>query len=121
MPKKICNTTGCSKLIDMNRTHCIDHGTKHTQYDKNNRDTVRDKFYHSKAWKCKRHEIMQMYGGLCQDCLKEDVINNADVIDHIIEIKDGGELLSNDNLIPLCHNHHNIKTKLEKKQRGMGG
>lgn len=118
MPKKICNNPACNELIDMSSTYCVDHGvSKDNHYRKYNRDKIKDKFYHSKAWINKRLEVMREYNGLCQECLADDKIVSADVVDHIIELVDGGSELDNDNLIPLCHHHHNKKTNEVKKTR----
>ena len=118
MPKKICNKPTCNQLIPFNKTYCKEHGTVQTNYSKYNRDKDSAKFYNSTAWRNKRKEIMSNYGGLCQDCLAKDIVKEADVIDHKIELKDDESLaLNNDNLIPLCHACHNIKTKQTKQQR----
>lgn len=119
MPKKICNYSGCNELITMNKTYCKVHGTSDTNYNKHIRDKDSASFYNSKAWRNKRKEIMNNYGGLCQRCLEDDMIKEADVIDHIQELKDNPDLaLDNDNLIPLCHSCHNKKTKEYKQAKG---
>ena len=43
------------------------------------------------------------------------------VIDHIIEIKDGGDRLNQDNLQTLCLPHHNQKTAWAKAKRKRNG
>lgn len=61
---------------------------------------------------------MLQYDYLCQDCLKDGKYTKADVVDHIVELKDDwSKRLDESNLIPLCHYHHNIKTIEEKKKR----
>ncbi len=110
MPKKICNTPSCNRLINMDETHCTDHGTSDIVYSKYNRDQSSAKFYNSRVWRKKRKEIMLNYGGLCQVCLSNDITREADVVDHIIELKDDDSLaLDNNNLVPLCHTCHNNK------------
>ena len=119
MPKKICNKPSCNTLIPFNKTYCKEHGTVQTNYSKYNRNKDSAKFYNSTSWRKKRKEIMSNHGGLCQDCLADDVIKEADVIDHIIELRDDESLaLINDNLIPLCHACHNKKTKEYKETKG---
>ena len=111
MPKKICNMPACNRLIDMDKTYCLDHGTKQTVYSKYTRDKKSAKFYNSTAWRKKRKEIMQEFNGLCQECKANGVIREADVVDHIKELKDYPELaLENSNLKPLCHTCHNLKS-----------
>lgn len=61
---------------------------------------------------------MRIHGGLCQECLRNGITNTADVVDHIIELKDNWELrLEDSNLEPICHNCHNKKTQQEKLNR----
>jgi len=119
MPKKICNYSGCNELITFNRTYCLTHGTTQTNYSKYNRDKDSAKFYNSTAWRKKRREVLAIHGGLCQDCLADDKIVEADVVDHITELKDDASLaLNNDNLKPLCHACHNKKTLSNKSSIG---
>lgn len=44
----------------------------------------------------------------------------ADVVDHYIEINDGGEIYGEWNLISACHSMHNIKTGACKRMRDKG-
>lgn len=116
MSKKICNSPGCGKLISMDRTYCEDHGTVQTVYSKYTRDKNSAKFYNSRTWRKKREEIMQEYNGLCQLCAAKEIVREADVVDHIKELKDRADLaLENSNLVPLCHACHNAKTLEYKK------
>lgn len=110
MPKKMCNMPACNALISMERTYCKEHGTKQTVYSKYNRDKESAKFYNSTSWRKKRKEIMQNYNGLCQICAGKDIVREANVVDHIKELKEYPDLaLDNDNLVPLCHTCHNAK------------
>lgn len=42
----------------------------------------------------------------------------AVIVDHVVELKDGGAELSPDNSMSLCRSCHNKKTAREKKRRG---
>jgi len=42
----------------------------------------------------------------------------AVIVDHVVEIKDGGASFSEDNAQSLCHACHNRKTAKEKEKRG---
>lgn len=55
---------------------------------------------------------MMRDGGLCVKCGEI-----AKVVDHIIEINDGGCKLCYDNLESLCHLCHNRKTREVKRGR----
>jgi 5-methylcytosine-specific restriction endonuclease McrA len=70
-----------------------------------------DKFYHSKAWKNVRHEVLRRDLFTCRDCH-----SRANEVHHIIEltpdnINDINISLNHDNLISLCHDCHTKITK----------
>jgi len=67
-------------------------------------------FYNSRAWRKLRDWFIRA-NPLCIHCKDEGVIKAGDVVDHIIEIKNGGEKLNSLNLQTLCHLHHNRKTQ----------
>ena len=50
-------------------------------------------------------------------CLAQEKIIPANVVDHIISIKDGGEALEVKNLQSLCTMHHNQKSAREGNKR----
>ena len=124
MPKKICNTPGCNNLIPMSERYCISHkiekvASQNKNYNRFRRNKKHQVFYDSKEWKQARITAMQRTGGLCEECLKFDLVIKADVVDHIIPIsKDFEKRLKQSNLMPLCHSHHNKKTAKENLQKG---
>jgi 5-methylcytosine-specific restriction protein A len=73
-------------------------------------------FYHSPAWKKTRKAYIQR-NPICVWCEEEGVITEGAIVDHIKEIRDGGETLSFDNLQTLCLRHHNQKTAWAKMKR----
>lgn len=75
-------------------------------------------FYNSRAWRELRKWHYERHP-LCQWCLEEGRVNDKDktIIDHIVEIKDGGERLDPSNLMTLCLPHHNQKTNWNKAKR----
>jgi len=75
-------------------------------------------FYNSRAWRELRKWHFERHP-LCQWCLEEGRVNDKDktIIDHIKEIKDGGERLDPNNLMTLCLPHHNQKTNWNKSKR----
>ena len=75
-------------------------------------------FYNSRAWRELRKWHIER-NPVCQWCLEEGKVNYKDkiIIDHIIEIKDGGDRLNQDNLQTLCLPHHNQKTNWAKAKR----
>lgn len=70
-------------------------------------------FYSSGSWRKVRNRYRKT-NPLCVDCKKDGYIVRADVVDHIVPIKAGGESLMLDNLQSLCHMHHNQKTAREQ-------
>ena len=73
-------------------------------------------FYRSKAWKETREYIFNRDKGLCQDCLKKNILTPGKEVHHIIPLdpnnmNDTYITLGQDNLITLCkechHKRHN--------------
>jgi 5-methylcytosine-specific restriction endonuclease McrA len=111
MPKRICAIHGlwekenskskcpkCSKLY-------------HKNYDRNHRDKEMYTFYRSARWK-KVRAMQLRKEPLCVECNRV-----AGIVDHIKEIKDGGEKLNLDNLQSMCKSCHSKKTAREKRVR----
>ena len=117
MSKKICSFHGMwdnKKYKSCPKCKSVSSRT----YDKSYRNQEADKFYHSRDWKNVRESIRKRDGGLCQQCKRDGRITESNVVDHIVEIKDGGDKLSLSNLECLCHPCHNRKTSSNKTHRG---
>lgn len=54
---------------------------------------------------------------LCAHCVKVGLITPMVIVDHIKELKDGGDPWDPDNLESLCDEHHKKKTGREVKRR----
>ena len=54
---------------------------------------------------------------LCHECEKLGMTEPVKDVDHIIEIKDGGDPWDENNLMSLCRYHHIIKTNAVRKSR----
>jgi len=119
-PMKPCAYKGCSNLVPPNERYCKEHkNIADKEYNKTKRDTKTHKeVYNTRRWRKVRELALKRDGGLCQMCLAEGRIVKADVVDHIVEIKDGGAAYDLDNLQSLCHSCHNKKTAQERKYRG---
>ena len=75
-----------------------------------------DPFYWSTAWKRVR-ALKLKKDPLCEDCLGEDTVTPAQLVDHIKERKDGGAPLKLENLKSQCYKCHAVKTATAKRER----
>lgn len=98
----------CGAKISRSLTRCPE-CEKATQkdYNDNRRDKDAAAFYNSKEWRSVRKLVLDR-NPLCCMCDRP-----ADVVDHIVEIRDGGAKLDLDNLRPMCHYHHNKRKKTQ--------
>lgn len=117
-PRRPCAEIGCGKLTD--KTYCEDHQKlgeeirrKSTQiYNRYGRDSEINSFYKSKEWKHMRALAFERDNGLCQRCVKRGILKSANVVHHIIEVKeDWNQRLLLSNLESLCHSCHNAHHK----------
>ncbi len=115
MPKKLCNVPYCRELTDSGRcdTHAYVRPVKKV-YDHHYHQGKH--IYSSGRWKRVRAAQLSEFP-LCCTCEQFGLVKAADVVDHIIEIKDGGEVWDRSNMQSLCTYHHGVKTVDEKKKR----
>ena len=73
-------------------------------------------FYNSAAWRKTSRNYLQR-NPLCVSCKAKGITKEARHADHIVEIKDGGAMLSFSNLQALCIPCHNTKTRLTANAR----
>ena len=108
--RKICSIHGvyATKTCEL----CKKENTK--TYDQTARNKESAAIYNSTRWRKVRTHILKRDGGICQMCGRSE---KSMIVDHIKEIKDGGEPYSYDNLQTLCKSCHNIKTAKEKQRR----
>jgi len=83
-------------------------------YNKNLREN--QDFYNSKEWRELRAWYVKKHP-LCVTCRENGIAKPVQIVDHIVEIKDGGSLLCVTNLMSMCNLHHNAKTATEKRKR----
>ncbi len=106
--KKYCAAFPCSNLA-IYGAYCAEHKPAAPMKETN-------PFYLSVQWR----RFQAWYLGkhpLCEQCEREGRLVKADMVDHIIEIKDGGALTSEDNAMSLCWKCHGIKTAKAKNHR----
>jgi len=77
---------------------------------------VADPFYFSAEWIALRDRVRREAGGRCQvpGCGR---IERGMIVDHIVELKDGGAPLDRSNTRLMCRSHHNQKTAAERAKR----
>lgn len=108
---KMCK---CGAKIPRNLSKCDKcEASRQKQYDTTSRNQESKTFYQSKEWQAVRLIVLQS-NPFCVMCDKP-----ATVVDHIIEIEDGGARLDLKNLQGLCAYHHANKTALERNKRGL--
>jgi len=110
--KRICPIHGLYTKEKYEKTGCPKcKQTKTREYDKSYRNKESDKFYHSREWRRVRGLQLSKFP-LCKMCGRP-----ANIVDHKVEIRDGGAKLSLNNLQSLCTSCHNIKTNTQKQGR----
>lgn len=86
--------------------------TNERPYNTYKRNPKARNFYNSLEWRKMRAYIFKRDTGLCQKCLEDNKITKGDVVHHKVELLDGetgwNKRLDPNNLITLCHEHHNI-------------
>ena len=123
-PVKQCNHPACRNLIPFDVDYCAQHThmrrEKHHRYDaaREREDKKYRSVYHSSRWRKLRKQILLRDDYMCQYCLNKGLYKQADVVDHIIEVKDDiTKAYDPENMQSLCHACHNKKTIEEKRRR----
>lgn len=126
MPKKICLGQLCNRLVNMKEKYCpscaeimsVEKREKNRRYDQCVREDDIVKFYHSSAWKKVREAVLIRDNYLCQHCLKDNIIKSAEIVHHIVEVKDDWlqrfDMNNCEGICKQCHNSlHNQVRKLK--------
>ncbi|MBF0232496.1 MAG: HNH endonuclease [Desulfamplus sp.] len=101
--KKFCGSPGCPNLVERPARFCEEHY--------NPPKKVPDKFYLSMQWRRFR-DSFRARNPICTMCGQA-----GQLVDHVNEVTDGGELLDPGNCQTLCHACHNTKTRRERIKR----
>ena len=120
--RKICSYPGCNTPVevddfDRSSPRCFAHPATHVpkkRYEHHYHDGKN--IYHTYKWKKLRQSYAEK-NPLCEHCLRYDILTPVNVVDHVVEIEDGGEPYDYNNLQSLCHSCHNRKTTQERKKR----
>jgi len=116
---KACAYPSCPEIIVQGK-YCKKHNLYEKavkpKYETRDSDYRSDPRYHTARWQRLRNRHL-CKEPLCVECLKFDVTEAAETVDHIIEVKDGGDFWDENNLQSLCFSHHRVKTAKEKRKR----
>lgn len=87
-------------------------------YDKYYRNKGSKRFYNSEVWR-KTKEMKLNQSPLCEYCRMEGKTIAADVVHHLVPVKQDGEHnLDLRFLVSLCHGCHNaVESEMEKKRK----
>jgi len=110
-PLKPCTFPGCSHLIE--KGYCDLHARSKRSFYKAQDEN--HSFYSSGKWQRLRGWFIRR-NPVCVWCLRP-----AEVVDHILAIKDGGEALNDNNLQSLCNSCHQRKRGQEAHHTRGGG
>lgn len=121
-PMKQCNHAGCRQLVPYDVRYCDkhQHTTNAETYHKRmygEHEGRYQHFYKSSQWRKLSRRFLEN-NPICVQCYQEGVIRKADVVDHVVELRDDwSRRLDESNLQPLCYRHHNIKSRKVREQR----
>jgi len=107
--RKYCAAFPCPNLAIPGSSYCQEH-----QPARAPKET--DPFYLSVRWRRFRDWYIGKHP-LCEQCEREGRLTRAVMVDHVIEIKDGGALTSEENALAMCWKCHGVKTAKAKNHR----
>ena len=111
---RICKEFGCDRLTK--ESYCEEHehrqqknnSRRHKDYNASRRNMELHSFYMTSNWKRVREYRLMLDDYLCVVCREDNRMVKADIVHHVKQLEDYPELaLSIDNLISICHSHHN--------------
>ena len=114
---KQCSAGGCNNIALTNNYRCERHVVAYTPKKRYDHHYHQGKhIYSSTRWVKLRQQFIR-HNPLCLHCFNRGIYTPAYMVDHIVEIEDGGEIWDIDNLQSLCNPCHNTKTGTETKRR----
>ncbi|WP_370548140.1 HNH endonuclease [Edwardsiella tarda] len=121
-PLRRCTEPGCNRRVKSGK--CEEHKREARKIQDERRGSRRERGY-SNAWEKYRLQFLQA-NPLCVHCLSDGQYTPATIVDHIIPIQGGNDVLfwPASNHQALCHACHNRKTvkidPMTKRQRKAG-
>jgi 5-methylcytosine-specific restriction enzyme A len=109
MTKKYCAVFPCRNYAEPGSSRCHEHDLTPAVKEV-------DPFYLSVKWRRFRDSYHSRHP-LCEVCESEGRVTPAVMVDHIVELRDGGAPTSDDNAMSMCWKCHGIKTASEQNKR----
>jgi 5-methylcytosine-specific restriction protein A len=108
-----CMHPGCPEMAMTQGSRCLGHKRERQSAEITRRmesPEAREHkaFYDSSTWRKFRLEVLRREP-FCRACRAAGCVRLAEMVDHIVPIRHGGDRLSWANLAPLCHACHNAK------------
>jgi len=105
--RKYCVAFPCSNLAEKGSAYCVVHQPPRTPKET-------DRFYLTVRWRRFRNWYLRNHP-FCEACEQERRgAVRAVMVDHIVELKHGGALTSEENAMAMCWKCHAIKTSKHK-------
>lgn len=124
MPRRQCTFSGCNEIVTVpvgyrDSPRCDKHMrivavTPKREYSHHFHNGKN--IYKTTQWR-KLRDAFAAENPLCRHCHDYEIITAGYIVDHIIEIEDGGQPFEWSNLQHLCQSCHNAKTAREKIKR----
>ena len=123
MPVRLCTFGGCKNTVTVSANsktpaRCDKHPLRQSTPKRVHEHQIHNgkNLYKTQQWVNLRNAYAR-HQPLCEHCLRYDIITPGFIVDHIVEIADGGEKFDWNNLQHLCASCHNTKTGREKVKR----
>lgn len=117
-PPRPCRKQGCRNFCEQGQCYCNEHRKEnHRNYNKYERNEESSDFYSSTEWRATSKAFREEHP-LCEECLKSGRIRPAQLVDHIVPIRQGGAKLDPSNLQSLCNACHSAKSIKEGSRYG---
>ena len=112
--KTICTKPGCGVVVPKPgfALRTLPSTGRATTNDVQRDRIRRDQFYHTARWQRLRASVLEEEP-LCRTCGSNGRVTLAVLVDHIVPVKDGGEMWDRANLQPLCNACHEAKSAAE--------
>ncbi len=113
--KRPCSILSCPNLIAVGK-YCEVHRQNQAEESTRKNTSERHRHENTRRWQKVRMMYLRNYP-LCVECGKQNKINPASEVHHIVPVTHGGEDTET-NLEPLCKSCHSKKTASERKAYG---